>query len=308
VGACKEDEVVGSHSYVAPEVMRRQVRRQQVNAGPGAWHREPGTGNLACVARQPALSYCCSALQEYGPAADVWSLGILMHTLLCGEVPFESDLQARLSPVMFFQKLWTTVSAPAKSLLKDLLEAKEPRARMGLAALLRHSWLAMAEEPVLQAQHTFEELQPGAHRMRCPSHCEPQARTCFTQEPVRRGMVFARVQPARLRGMRGASSTAGRRHTFCARSVSAPSLLDRAAHTCTCALVPSDSTTALADAVHSRRVSPVRGVSLDISPARSAEGSDVDVDGVAFVLPAAPKGIAATSQRAPNPLQVAESI
>jgi hypothetical protein len=59
-------EVVGSPDYVAPEVLR--------------W-------------------------QRYGPACDVWSLGVMLYHMLAGGLPFASETQIRMAPLRFSGKV-----------------------------------------------------------------------------------------------------------------------------------------------------------------------------------------------------------
>eukprot|EP00877_Chromochloris_zofingiensis_P002800 jgi/Chrzof1/12520/Cz06g37060.t1 len=86
-------ELVGSEHFVAPEVLKRQ---------------------------------------EYSPACDNWSLGVLCYMLLCGNVPFSSELQTRMAPLRFYEDVWHVISADAKDVIKRLL-CKDPVARLTAA-------------------------------------------------------------------------------------------------------------------------------------------------------------------------------
>jgi len=73
----------------------------------------------------------------------VWSLGILLHDLVVGDIPFEEDEQ-------ILQGLpdWsnTTALSPA---LKDLIQAcldTDPRSRLSLEQLASHPWLAKGKK------------------------------------------------------------------------------------------------------------------------------------------------------------------
>eukprot|EP01024_Parvocaulis_polyphysoides_P045750 TRINITY_DN42879_c0_g1_i3.p1 TRINITY_DN42879_c0_g1~~TRINITY_DN42879_c0_g1_i3.p1 ORF type:complete len:537 (-),score=67.44 TRINITY_DN42879_c0_g1_i3:314-1924(-) len=102
----KFNDVVGSAYYVAPEVLYR----------------------------------------SYGPACDLWSIGVIMYILLAGRPPFYSQTEAGV-----FKKImkgrwsmehepWPVISSTAKDLLKKLL-ISDPKARITAAQALSHKWL-----------------------------------------------------------------------------------------------------------------------------------------------------------------------
>jgi len=61
----------------------------------------------------------------------VWSLGILLYSLFCGDIPFQTDLHIRQE---------TTISQAAASLVQRCLE-KNPDKRITLTDLSTHTWL-----------------------------------------------------------------------------------------------------------------------------------------------------------------------
>uniref|UniRef100_A0A3Q3XAD1 non-specific serine/threonine protein kinase n=1 Tax=Mola mola TaxID=94237 RepID=A0A3Q3XAD1_MOLML len=82
----------------------------------------------------------------YGQWCDVWSIGIIIYILLCGEPPFVSNTKAKLlkeimnKGVKFTQTVWATVSDAAKNVLTCLLKM-DPAYRMSANQLLENPWI-----------------------------------------------------------------------------------------------------------------------------------------------------------------------
>ncbi|KAK6942508.1 EF-hand domain [Dillenia turbinata] len=99
-------DVVGSPYYVAPEVLRK-----------------------------------C-----YGPAADVWSVGVILYILLSGVPPFWAETeQAIFEEVLhgdldFSSDPWPSISESAKDLVRKML-VRDPRKRLTAHEVLCHPWI-----------------------------------------------------------------------------------------------------------------------------------------------------------------------
>ncbi|XP_072237411.1 serine/threonine-protein kinase 33 [Leuresthes tenuis] len=82
----------------------------------------------------------------YSHWCDVWSIGVIMFMLLCGEPPFVSKTKENLlekilnKEVRFTQPIWASVSDAAKYLLTCLLKA-DPAYRMSAHQLLENPWI-----------------------------------------------------------------------------------------------------------------------------------------------------------------------
>jgi calcium-dependent protein kinase len=99
-------DIVGSAFYVAPEVLRR----------------------------------------SYGPAADLWSCGVILYILLCGVPPFYANTEQGIFEQVIRGRLdlesapWPQISEPAKDCVRRLL-VRDPRKRATAAEILAHPWL-----------------------------------------------------------------------------------------------------------------------------------------------------------------------
>ncbi|KAM7098184.1 serine/threonine-protein kinase PLK3 isoform 2-T2 [Molossus nigricans] len=86
--------------------------------------------------------------QGHGPEADVWSLGCVMYTLLCGSPPFETvDLKETYRCIkQVHYTLPASLSLPARQLLAAILRAS-PQDRPSIDQILRHDFFTKGYTP-----------------------------------------------------------------------------------------------------------------------------------------------------------------
>ncbi|KNZ61314.1 CAMK/CAMK1 protein kinase [Puccinia sorghi] len=79
----------------------------------------------------------------HGKPVDLWSIGVITYTLLCGYSPFRSENRAELikettrAKVEFHQRYWSNISLAAKEFILGLLKP-DPDDRMSAEQALQH--------------------------------------------------------------------------------------------------------------------------------------------------------------------------
>jgi len=117
--------------------------------------------------------------QGYDAAVDVWSLGVLLFTMLAGQTPFASgpedsadDILQRIGKGQYDMDSgnWVSVSNLAKDLVTKMLDVN-PSKRLTTNQILTHPWMTSRNQPTTNllrqdSQHlkaavsaTFEALR-----------------------------------------------------------------------------------------------------------------------------------------------------
>jgi len=94
----------------------------------------------------------------HGVPATVWSLGILLYDMVCGDIPFEKDEEICNAEVTFKHN----VSKECQNLILRCLKIR-PNDRIRLEEILCHPWLASVEDNVHITGDKILESQPHSH-------------------------------------------------------------------------------------------------------------------------------------------------
>ncbi|CAI7757189.1 unnamed protein product, partial [Closterium sp. NIES-53] len=171
------------HHCHASGVVHRDIKPENIllaakDEAAGKLHLKLADFGLAVMLRagQQAVGMYGSAVymspevvcrRPYGPAVDLWGLGVILYTALSGYMPFWGSTDEQL----FFRILrnqpdfsiapWPSVAPAAIDLVRWLLSS-DPNQRPSAAAALHHPWLA---------QHCGREPLPSPRP--APSPCVP---------------------------------------------------------------------------------------------------------------------------------------
>ena len=122
------------------------------------------------------LTICCPGTRVYAPPEwircsryqgnplTVWSLGILLYDMVCGDIPFEKDEEICEADVKFR----VSVSSQCESLVLDCLKIR-PQDRISLEKILSHPWLADADNDFSIGSDKPEYGNKDVHSFKVPN-------------------------------------------------------------------------------------------------------------------------------------------
>ena len=109
--------------------------------------------------------------ERYSKSVDMWALGCVLYTLLCGFPPFyDESIQVLTEKVArgqytFLSPWWDDISKPAQDLVSHLLTVN-PDKRYSIEEFLAHPWIRQTSEPTYAAADAPPLATPLAVRQK----------------------------------------------------------------------------------------------------------------------------------------------
>jgi len=111
---------------------------------------------------------------------DMWALGCVLYTLLCGFPPFYDESISVLTEKVasgqytFLSPWWDDISKSAQDLVSHLLTV-DPEKRYTIDQFMKHPWIRNSKEPTTAAPDAPPLATPAAHKEQLPFVMEPEA-------------------------------------------------------------------------------------------------------------------------------------
>ncbi|CAI7881800.1 unnamed protein product [Closterium sp. NIES-54] len=119
-----------------------------------AFQLAPGTAIIGVAGSAPYEAPEVLARQPYDFSADIWSLGVLLYSMLAAGWPTFPNNRRQLRPAVDFADApWQTISREAKDLIRRML-TQDQFERLDIHGVLQHPWLASRLAAISQKRRT----------------------------------------------------------------------------------------------------------------------------------------------------------
>jgi hypothetical protein len=108
--------------------------------------------------------------ERYSKSVDMWALGCVLYTLLCGFPPFYDESISVLTEKVargqytFLSPWWDGISKSAQDLVSHLLTV-DPEKRYTIELFMQHPWIRNSSEPTIAAADAPPLATPATQRL-----------------------------------------------------------------------------------------------------------------------------------------------
>ncbi|KAF9618318.1 hypothetical protein IFM89_000953 [Coptis chinensis] len=109
--------------------------------------------------------------EKYSEKVDIWSAGVILHTLLVGYLPFDGDTADEIYEehqkmnLDLTGEIWESISNSARDLIMRML-TKDVALRLSADEVLRHPWFLLYTDQLMKPTTRLETEKQGK-RLRC---------------------------------------------------------------------------------------------------------------------------------------------
>merc|ERR1719370_2120891 len=149
VAGCQERGVlhgdVKDENVLLEEDSNGEVRARLIDLGSGSWFSSSEVYSNYEGTRVYAPPEWVACRRYKGEALTVWSLGILLYDMLCGDIPFETDTEILEGRLVWWEELG--ISNIARDLVTKCLH-RDQAARINLDQVLAHPFCQDSRPPL----------------------------------------------------------------------------------------------------------------------------------------------------------------
>ncbi|KAJ3249947.1 hypothetical protein HDU77_007261 [Chytriomyces hyalinus] len=161
VGYCHEKNFVHRDLKLENVLLTKELTVKVIDFGFTRPFKEQHLLDTYCGSVAYAAPEMILGKKYSGPQADIWSLGVILYTLLCGSLPFDDDNESivhqKISELDY--ELPDYLHEDSKSLISQILKIN-PTDRISVQDILLHPWFTHFREPS-NANHVPNAVSPS---------------------------------------------------------------------------------------------------------------------------------------------------